>query len=241
MRASAGASMQADHHSNHSIVIVDDLSARRQHLVDALQKSRGMSVDGRSLDELCEIGSTQDQDTVLIDTIVLVAEAGEQAQEASNRLRAVGFTQPLLVLCGEGEISDDEADEMIRLPVQIGFLLSRIRAHISLYESSGEAILALGSYQLRAGLRQLVLPDGSTVRLTEKEINILRFLHRANGQPVSRDVLLAEIWGYNSQISTHTLETHIYRLRQKSEGGRDHPLSQTPLLVTDPGGYRLAI
>jgi DNA-binding response OmpR family regulator len=77
--------------------------------------------------------------------------------------------------------------------------------------------------------------------LTEKEINILRFLHRANGQPVSREVLLAEIWGYNSQISTHTLETHIYRLRQKSEGGTDNSTMETPLLVTDAGGYRLVV
>lgn len=233
--------MQGDHHSNHHIVIVDGLSARRQHLVDALQKSRGMVVVGGSLEELCEAGSEPDDETLLVDAIVLVSEAGEEAQAASGKLRAAGFTQPLLVLSADGGDSDDEADEMIRLPVQIGFLLSRIRAHISLYESSGEAILALGPYQLRAGLRQLVLPDGSAVRLTEKEIKILRFLHRANGQPVSRDVLLAEIWGYNSQISTHTLETHIYRLRQKSEGGNDHSPSQSPLLVTDPGGYRLAL
>ena len=96
--------------------------------------------------------------------------------------------------------------DFIRLPVQIGFLLGRIRAHISMYESSEDATLTLGAYVLRPGLRQLILPDGSAVRLTEKEINILRFLHRANGQPVSREVLLAEIWGYNSQISTHTKE-----------------------------------
>jgi DNA-binding response OmpR family regulator len=200
-----------------------------------------MSVQSRSLDELVENTPDQEEDAGLIDVIVLLADEDTPHQDMTAKIRAAGLTQPLLVLGPETGTTDDEADEMIRLPVQIGFLLGRIRAYISKYESSEEATLTLGAYVLRSGLRQLILPDGSAVKLTEKEINILRFLHRANGQPVSRDVLLAEIWGYNSQISTHTLETHIYRLRQKSEGGSEHLPLETPLLVTDAGGYRLVV
>jgi DNA-binding response OmpR family regulator len=200
-----------------------------------------MSVQCRPFAELIQSKPDQDEDSMLVDVIVLLADGETPHQEMSAKIRAAGLTQPLLVLSDDSAAGDDEADEMIRLPVQIGFLLGRIRAHISMYESSEEATLTLGAYVLRSGLRQLILPDGSAVRLTEKEINILRFLHRANGQPVSRDVLLAEIWGYNSQISTHTLETHIYRLRQKSEGGSEHMPMETPLLVTDAGGYRLVV
>jgi DNA-binding response OmpR family regulator len=209
--------------------------------VSALKSAKGVSVQSRSLDELVENKPDQEEDAGLIDVIVLLADGDTPHQDMTAKIRAAGLTQPLLVLGPETGTTDDEADEMIRLPVQIGFLLGRIRAYISKYESSEEATLTLGAYVLRSGLRQLILPDGSAVKLTEKEINILRFLHRANGQPVSRDVLLAEIWGYNSQISTHTLETHIYRLRQKSEGGSEHLPLEAPLLVTDSGGYRLVV
>ena len=233
--------MQGDHHGDHHIVIVDGLTVRHQHLVSALKSAKGMSVQSRSLDELVENKPEQEEDAGLIDVIVLLADEETPHRDMTTKIRAAGLTQPLLVLGPETGTTDDEADEMIRLPVQIGFLLGRIRAYISKYESSEEATLTLGAYVLRSGLRQLILPDGSAVKLTEKEINILRFLHRANGQPVSRDVLLAEIWGYNSQISTHTLETHIYRLRQKSEGVSEHLPLETPLLVTDAGGYRLVV
>jgi len=233
--------MQGDHHGDHHIVIVDGLTVRHQHLVGALKSARGMSVQCRPFAELIQNKPDPDEDSLPVDVIILLADADTPHQEMTAKIRAAGLTQPLLVLSDENAASDDETDEMIRLPVQIGFLLGRIRAHISMYESSEDATLMLGAYVLRPGLRQLILPDGTAVRLTEKEINILRFLHRANGQPVSREVLLAEIWGYNSQISTHTLETHIYRLRQKSEGGTENSTMETPLLVTDAGGYRLVV
>ena len=78
-------------------------------------------------------------------------------------------------------------------------------------------------------------PKGSKVRLTEKETAILRYLYRAGQRPVSREVLLQEVWGYNSGVTTHTLETHIYRLRQKVERDACAPA----ILVTEGGGYKL--
>ena len=73
------------------------------------------------------------------------------------------------------------------------------------------------------------------MRLTEKETAILRYLYRSGQNPVSREVLLQEVWGYNSGVTTHTLETHIYRLRQKIE--KDP--ANAALLVTEAGGYKL--
>jgi DNA-binding response OmpR family regulator len=73
------------------------------------------------------------------------------------------------------------------------------------------------------------------VRLTEKETAILKYLYRAGAKVVNRETLLSEVWGYNSGVTTHTLETHVYRLRQKME--RDP--SAAVILVTEPGGYRL--
>jgi DNA-binding response OmpR family regulator len=82
----------------------------------------------------------------------------------------------------------------------------------------------------------MVDPRGKRVRLTDKEAHILRYLYRAGSKPVSREELLAEVWGYNAQVSTHTLETHMYRLRQKIE---PNP-AKARLIVTELGGYRLA-
>ena len=73
------------------------------------------------------------------------------------------------------------------------------------------------------------------VRLTEKEAAIIKYLYRAGDKVISRDTLLEEVWGYNSGVTTHTLETHVYRLRQKIE--RDP--SKAEILVTESGGYKL--
>ncbi len=95
-------------------------------------------------------------------------------------------------------------------------------------------MFALGPYTFKPSMKMLTTADERRIRLTEKETNILKFLYRADGV-VARDVLLHEVWGYNAGVTTHTLETHIYRLRQKIEA---EP-SNARLLVTESGGYRL--
>src|ERR1700724_1104618 len=85
------------------------------------------------------------------------------------------------------------------------------------------------------GSKMLTGANARKVRLTEKETAILRFLYRAGQLPVSRETLLQEVWGYNSGVTTHTLETHIYRLRQKIEKDAANP----EILVTEAGGYKL--
>jgi DNA-binding response OmpR family regulator len=78
------------------------------------------------------------------------------------------------------------------------------------------------------------MSKGKKIRLTDKETNILKYLYRAGGKVVSREELLTEVWGYNAGVTTHTLETHVYRLRQKIE-----PDPSARLLMTEAGGYRL--
>ena len=77
--------------------------------------------------------------------------------------------------------------------------------------------------------------DQRKVRLTDKETAILKYLYRAGDKAVAREKLLDEVWGYNAAVTTHTLETHVYRLRQKIE---EDP-STAKLLVTEAGGYKL--
>jgi DNA-binding response OmpR family regulator len=130
--------------------------------------------------------------------------------EAVRILRKNGFKAPIIMLTGH----DTDSDTILGL----------------------DAVFTIGPYAFRPGSKLLLNPKGSKVRLTEKESSILRYLYRAGQRPVSREKLLREVWGYNSEVTTHTLETHIYRLRQKIERDAAAPT----LLLTEASGYKLA-
>ncbi len=103
------------------------------------------------------------------------------------------------------------------------------------HEQSEDALFRIGPYEFRPSAKMLTDAKLRKIRLTEKETNILKYLYRAGGKPVSREELLTEVWGYNAGVTTHTLETHVYRLRQKIEP--DPAVAQ--ILLTEAGGYRL--
>ena len=104
------------------------------------------------------------------------------------------------------------------------------------HEQSEDAVLRIGPYTFQPSARLLLdEEENRKIRLTAKETALLKFLYRAGDMVVSRDVLLGEVWGYNAAVTTHTLETHVYRLHQKIE--RDP--NNAEILVTEPGGYRL--
>lgn len=162
-------------------------------------------------------------------------------REAVKLMRKNGFRSPVILLTGH----DSEADTILGLeagandyvtkPFRFAVLLARIRAHLRQFEASDDAIFAIGPYSFRPGTKLLVTETGAKIRLTEKETAILRFLYRAGARVIGRDVLLQEVWGYNANVTTHTLETHIYRLRQKIETDP----GRAKILVTESGGYKL--
>ena len=127
------------------------------------------------------------------------------------------------------------ANDYVTKPFRFPVLLARIRTLLRQYETSEDAVFTIGPYSFRPSSKLLLNPKGSKVRLTEKESSILRYLYRAGQRPVSRETLLREVWAYNSGVTTHTLETHIYRLRQKIEKDAAAPA----ILVTVGGGYKL--
>ena len=177
-------------------------------------------------------------DLVLLD----VGLPDSDGREICKLMRKQGIGAPILMLTG----ADSEADTILGLdagandyitkPFRFGILLARMRAHLRSHENSEAATLSIGAYRFRPAMKVLEEEgSGEKIRLTEKEANILKFLYRADSAPVARDILLQEVWGYNAQVSTHTLETHIYRLRQKIE--KDP--SAADLLLTVDGGYCL--
>lgn len=122
-------------------------------------------------------------------------------------------------------------------PVRIGKIIQRIH-HIAknLKQSQDNTPLQIGPYLLDQAERTLRHTDGSTLtELTDKEFEILLILHRHQGKIVEKERILREIWGYTEELETHTLETHIYRLRQKIEEESSAP----EIIQTDTDGYRL--
>lgn len=131
---------------------------------------------------------------------------------------------------------DTGANDYVTKPFRLGVLLARLRAQLRQHEQSEDAVFVIGPYTFRPSAKILI--HGETkqkVRLTEKETAILKYLYRSGNMVVGRDTLLGEVWGYNTGVTTHTLETHVYRLRQKIESDP----SNAEILVTEPGGYRL--
>ena len=157
-----------------------------------------------------------------------------------RELRDSGVTCPIIMLTAAD--SDDDtidgleagANDYVTKPFRFAVLMARVHAHLRSHEQSEEAVYRIGPYTFRPSAKVLVEPAGKKIRLTEKETNILKFLYRA-GDTVPRETLLHEVWGYNPAVTTHTLETHIYRLRQKIEPAP----GQSQILITESGGYRL--
>jgi DNA-binding response OmpR family regulator len=163
-------------------------------------------------------------------------------REAIRLMRQAGVSAPVIMLtaaAGEADTIlglDSGAGDYVTKPFKFSVLLARIRAQLRNHEASEDAVFRIGPYEFQPAAKLLVDEKGKKLRLTEKEASILKYLYRAGSKAVSREELLAEVWGYNAAVTTHTLETHVYRLRQKIE---PEPASAR-LLITEAGGYRLA-
>jgi len=177
-----------------------------------------------------------------IDLIIMdVGLPDMDGREAVKILRRDGFKSPILLLTGHDSDSDEilgleaGANDYVTKPFRFSVLLARIRAQLRQHDQSEDVVFTIGPYSFQPAAKLLESADGGKVRLTDKETSILKYLYRQGPKTITRDVLLKEVWGYNNRVTTHTLETHIYRLRQKIE--RDP--SNARLLVTEEGGYRL--
>lgn len=162
-------------------------------------------------------------------------------REAVKLLRKGGFKAPIIMLTGHDTDSDTilgleaGANDYVSKPFRFAVLLARMRAQLRTHEQSEDAVFSIGQYTFRPSQKLLIEEEGGKVRLTEKETAIMKYLYRAEQKIIGRDELLEQVWGYNSGVTTHTLETHIYRLRQKIEIDP----SNARLLVTEGGGYKL--
>lgn len=222
------------------ILVVDDDTALRTALVEQLE------LDGEFAPQEadCLTAAQTVIDTgVRFDAVILdVGLPDGDGRDFCRKLREQGLKAPVIMLTASAEEADvvrgleSGANDYIAKPFRINELLARLRAQLRAFETSEDAVFQIGPYSFRPSARQLLDPNGKRIRLTDKEAAILKYLYRAGGRPVGRQLLLGEVWGYNAAVTTHTLETHIYRLRQKIEP--DPAVSR--LLITEGGGYRLS-
>jgi len=223
------------------ILIVDDDQALRAMLAEQLEVDGEFTASGVETASEAEARMTSRESR--FDAIILdVGLPDGDGRDLCARLRRSGIKVPIIMLTGSDEETDvvrgldSGANDYIAKPFRMAELLARLRAQLRIFENSEDAVFTIGPYSFRPGAKLLV-DEGARkkVRLTEKETAILKYLYRAGRRIIGRDVLLNEVWGYNSGVATHTLETHVYRLRQKIE--RDP--ARAEILVTEPGGYRL--
>ncbi|MGC6527376.1 MAG: response regulator transcription factor [Paracoccaceae bacterium] len=220
------------------ILLVDDEEDLRDALAEQLLITEEFDVvqAGTGSEALTAVKSA-DLDLIILD----VGLPDTDGRELCKLMRKQGIKCPIIMLTGHDSDADTilgldaGANDYVTKPFKFSVLLARIRSHLRQFEHSEDATFPLGPYTFKPSQKILMSEDERKIRLTEKETNILKYLLRSGEASVSRDELLHEVWGYNAGISTHTLETHIYRLRQKIE---PNP-SQVSLLVTSDGGYRI--
>ncbi len=221
-----------------TLLLVDDDDDLRETLAEQLSPYEEFSLlTGANANYAVQTTKTAQVDLLIMD----VGLPDMDGREAVKLMRKNGFKAPIIMLTGHDADSDTilgleaGANDYVTKPFRFAVLLARIRAQLRQYEQSEDAVFTVGPYQFKPSQKLLTTEDAKKIRLTEKEAAIIRYLYRAGGSVVTRDVLLEEVWGYNSGVTTHTLETHVYRLRQKIEPDP----SNARLIVTESGGYKL--
>ena len=222
-----------------TILIVDGDSAMRETLREQLTRDDAFAV--------VEAGSAREAELRLFSVdarfaavIMDAALPDGDGHAVCARLRANGLSMPVILMNGVDRTSSTDDTITIAKPFRLSELMARLRTRLDarVAETEPSPAIRIGPYEFSPEDKALRHgTDNLRIRLTEKEAAILAFLHRMGARAVPRQELLAKVWGYNPAVTTHTLETHIYRLRRKIEVDP----AKACLLITEAGGYRLAV
>lgn len=221
------------------VLLVEDDEALGEMLSEQLQLHEEFTmVTANSGGRALELIKQDYYDVIILD----IGLPDLDGREVCRLMRRSGVKSPIIMLTGAASDADtilgldSGANDYVTKPFRLGVLLARLRAQIRQHERSDDAVFAIGPYSFQPSAKMLInFESNRKIRLTDKETAILKYLYRSGSRVISRDVLLDEVWGYNAGVTTHTLETHVYRLRQKIEPDP----SQATILVTEAGGYRL--
>lgn len=219
------------------ILLIDDDDALRRSLAEQLGLHEEFETsEAQTAAAGLAVAKASNFDAILLD----VGLPDMDGRDLCRLLRREGVKCPVIMLTAAATDSDtilgldSGANDYVAKPFRLGVLLARLRAQLRQFQASDDAVFTIGPYTFQPAAK-LLLDGNRKVRLTEKEAQILKYLYRAGDRAIARETLLDEVWGYNAGVTTHTLETHVYRLRRKIEPDP----ANARILVTDPGGYRL--
>lgn len=220
-------------------LIVEDDADLCQSLGEQLEVHQGFAaVRASSGEAALELIEDQQFEVILLD----VSLPDIDGRDLCRLLRRKGVKAPIIMLSAHDTDADtilgldSGASDYLAKPFRLGVLLARVRAQHRQFEQLDDAAFPIGPYSFRPSTKILTnIETDRKIHLTERETAILKYLYRMGDRPARRKTLLGEVWGYKTNVTSHTLETHIYRLRQKVEPDP----ANVQILVTEPDGYRL--
>lgn len=170
--------------------------------------------------------------SIIYDAVVL-----DDKPELLKEIRAHQIKSPVIqLLSADDTLESNTLNILIYKPFALNDFLNQLNSSINIFENSAEGYLSFNQYELHPASKEILnFRSNELIKLTEKEVAIIRYLYKSQNKIVSKNELLQEVWGYSPEVTTHTIETHIYRLRQKVE--QDDVSAQ--LIITEDGGYRL--
>ncbi len=208
------------------LLLVEDEHGLRVTLTDRLTSEGYSVVSAADGDIALELATRQAFHLIILDVML----PRRNGFEVCRIVRENGVRTPILMLTARSETVDKVsglrigADDYVIKPFEMPELLARIEA---LLRRSGALARGADVYEfgdVRADFRRAeVTRGGTTVELSALEMRLLRYLIEHNGEVLSRDRLLDEVWGYEALPTTRTVDVHIAWLRQKLEANAGHP------------------
>lgn len=221
------------------ILIIEDDKALIETLVATLETENYKVISASDGEEGFQLACQKNVDLIILD-LVLPSLSG---MEVCQKLRAKGVMTPIIVLTGEKKEEIDKvlglelgADDYVTKPFGTKELLARIKAVLrrGKTETAEMEEYSFGDVYI-SFKKQIASKAKNELYLTAKEFALLKLLVSHEGEVVSRETILNEVWGYETFPTTRTIDTFIHHLRQKIE---DNPSKPTHLITVPWSGYR---
>jgi DNA-binding response OmpR family regulator len=222
------------------ILTIEDDPAIRRGIVDALRFAGYGTLEAANGDEGMDLALSRAFDLLLLDLVL----PGRDGMEILREVRRLRPTLPVIILTARGEESDrvrglrDGADDYVVKPFSVKELLARVEAVLRRSPERPSDIQQIDIPGGRADLarREVRFDDGRSSELSEREVELLRYLASNASRAVAREEILANVWQISPQgVSTRTIDMHIARLREKL---RDDSSEPKVLLTVRGKGYK---
>jgi DNA-binding response OmpR family regulator len=211
------------------ILLVEDEPSLIFTLRDTLESEGYEVIVSEDGEQAVGLAQEHKPDIMILDIML----PGKNGYEICQEIRSLKFTFPIIMLTAKDQELDKVkgldigADDYITKPFGVKELLARIQARLrraGTYSSSNKIeVLQLGTTKIDLLESKAIFADGKTNELTAREIELIRYLLQAGGEPVSRDELLEKVWRYEYSTNTRTVDVHISKLRAKIESQPDEP------------------